>query len=407
MAKINKYQQDRFTKAFINPKVLKWAREVIQVSRLDIVKKLNKEYIKEKDLISWEEGTDFPTIYIAKILSKLYGIKFITFYLPSVPKKIKPLKDFRGIPDPNIFSKNFIFLMREIQGKQEWTKEYLTNKSKKPIAFVDSIALEYGIEHCTKEAVNLLNKLLLSDTIELSSKVDDTFKILVKKIESLGVFVSIGNSYNGHHLYSVEPSEARGFAIADKIAPFVFINSKDNKKAQIFTLIHEVCHLFLGESGISDTSSGNKNPTEIICNKATAEFLMPTEKFHEIWNSTKTNSLDEKIKILGEKFPTSRLSITIRAYALRLISNKTFDETYAHYKKEVKDFTAIKKKQQAKGGFSDPYLKTLKINGKQFVNTVMEAYSSSEIMISSACSLLGIPKTVNFDVYEQKWSKLL
>ncbi|MDR3256416.1 MAG: ImmA/IrrE family metallo-endopeptidase [Endomicrobium sp.] len=403
MSKINKRQVSASVKASINPRVLKWAREAICVSHSDIVKKLDKKTVKEADLIAWEKGQDFPTINIAKSLAKLYGIKFITLYLPSIPKNIKPLKDFRGVSDTGTFSKNFVFLMREIQGKQEWLKEYLASKGKKPINFISSINIDNGI----KTAVNSLNRLLLTD-IKLKPKTDDTLKALVKKIESLGVFVSIGNSFNGHYLYAIEPSEARGFAIADKIAPFIFINSKDNKKAQLFTLIHEFCHLLLGESGVSDASSSNRKPTEIFCNKATAEFLMPTEKFYEVWNSITTDDLDKKIKILCEKFPTSSLSVIIKIYTLELIDKNTFDETHNRYKEDYAKYSvnaAIQK--QGKTSFFSPYLRTLRINGRQFIDVVIEAYNSNEIMIRNACSLLGITKVIKFDTYEHKWDKYL
>jgi Zn-dependent peptidase ImmA (M78 family) len=395
----NKEQLNTEMKASINPKVLKWAREAVSVSHSDIVKKLNKKSVKEANLIAWEEGTDCPTIDIAKILAKLYGIKFITLYLPDIPKKIKPLKDFRGVSETDLFSKNFIFLMREIQGKQEWLKEYLVSKGKKNISFINSITVNDDI----KKAVNLLNKLLLSD-IKLKPKAEDTLKILVKKIETLGAFVSIGNSFNGHYLSAVEPSEARGFAIADKIAPFIFINSKDNKKAQLFTLIHEFCHLLLGESGVSDASSSNRKPVEVFCNKVTAEFLMPTEKFCEVWNTIIVNDLDEKIKILGEKFPTNCLSIIIKIHTLKLIDKNTFNETYNRYKK---DYTTKPLINQVRDAFSNPYIKTFKINGRQFIDAVIGAYNGNEIMVRNACSLLGITKVAKFDTYEHKWDRRL
>ncbi|MDR3195267.1 MAG: ImmA/IrrE family metallo-endopeptidase [Endomicrobium sp.] len=404
MSKINKHQVSTSVKASINPRVLKWAREAVCFSHSDIVKKLNKKTIKEIDLIAWEEGRDFPTIDIAKSLAKLYGIKFITFYLPSIPKNIKPLKDFRGVSDAAAFSKNFVFLMREIQGKQEWLKEYFASKGKKPINFISSVNIDNGI----KTAVNSLNSLLLTD-IKLKPKADDTLKALVKKIESLGVFVSIGNSFNGHYLYAIESAEARGFAIADKIAPFIFINSKDNKEAQLFTLIHEFCHLLLGKSGVSDTSSDNRKPIEVFCNKATAEFLMPTEKFREVWDSITTNDLGKKIEILCEKFPTSSLSVIIKIHTLKLIDKNTFDETHNRYKKNdsAKSTVNAAIQKQGKTHFSAPYLRTLRINGRQFIDVVIEAYNSNEIMIRNACSLLGITKAAKFDTYERKWDMYL
>lgn len=387
-------------KATITPCVLKWAREAVGYSCDCVIEKINRKSINEKDLLNWEAGDDYPPIAIAKILAKAYGIKFITLYLPDIPKKIKPLNDLRRT-NPQYSSANLVFLMREIQGKQEWIKEYLISKGKQSLPFVKSIAISDDIN----KAVTLLSNLLISND-KLKLKAEDNRKIIINKIENLGVFISLGNSFNGHHLYVISPSEARGFAIADKIAPFIFINSKDSKNAQLFTLIHEFCHILLGETGISDTSSHNKNSVEVFCNKVTAEFLMPTNKFKTIWNNIKNKDIDEKIKILAEKFPVSMSSIIIKIFDLNFISKGSFNRIYKKYESNLPDFTSTNPATR-KSKFSNPYLKSLRINGKNFISTVIEAYRSNEIMIKNACSLLGIKKIAKLDTYEKKWSKYL
>ncbi|MCA6071623.1 MAG: XRE family transcriptional regulator [Endomicrobium sp.] len=402
MQENNKNQLNTALKASINPNILKWAREAIGVSCLDVVKKINKKSITETNLTNWENGNDFPTVGVAKILAKAYGIKFITLYLPDIPKNIKPLKDFRGVETPNNFSKNFVFLMREIQGKQEWLREYLLSQKRESLTFVGSLAISDSID----EVVSTLNKILLSD-IEMHSKAENSLKTLTKKIESLGVFISIGSSFNGNYRNSVQPSEVRGFAIADKIAPFIFINSKDTKNAQLFTLIHEFCHLLLGETGISDTSSDNQNPIESFCNKATAEFLMPTDKFIKVWHNNTRASLYDKIEILSAKFPTSPLSIIIKIFSLKLISKDTFNNTYKDYKNKLMDSINVwATKQKNRSYAANPYHRSFYINGKSFIEIVFEAYSNTAIMIKNACSLLGV-KTGKMDIYEHRWSKYL
>jgi Zn-dependent peptidase ImmA (M78 family) len=291
--------------------------------------------------------------------------------------------------------------MREIQGKQEWLREYLLSQKRESLTFVGSLAISDSID----EVVSALNKILLSD-IEMHSKAENSLKTLTKKIESLGVFISIGNSFNGHYRSSVQPSEARGFAIADKIAPFIFINSKDAKNAQLFTLIHEFCHLLLGETGISDTSSDNQNPIESFCNKATAEFLMPTNKFSKVWRNNTQASLDNKIKNLSAEFPTSQLSIIIKIFSLKLISKDTFNNTYKNYENKLMGFLNVGTTKQKKSSYADTYLRSLRMNGKPFIEIVFEAYSNTAIMIKNACSLLGV-KTEKLDIYEHKWSKYL
>lgn len=390
-------------KALINHRILKWAREQISVSLTDVINGLKNKNITEENLISWENGNDLPTVDIAKKLAKMYGINFIVLYSEEIPKKIKPLKDFRKISETEDgkFSKKAILLMREIQGKQEWIKDYLIGKNKKPLSFINSIKSTQSIN----SVVNYINRLLLSD-IKIKEDTEKTFKLLLSKIENLGVFVSIANSYNLNYLSSVAVSEIRGFAIADEIAPFIFINSKDNKKAQLFTLIHEFCHLLLGKTGISDISNKNTKPTEIFCNKIAAEFLMPTEKFYNTYMTYKVDNIEDKILYLSKKFPTSYSSILIKMKNLNLINDFTFNNLYEKYKNYVPTDNT-KKVILTKSTFSDPYLKSFRINGKHFINNVINAYNNNEIFIKNVCNLFGIKKYSKLDKYEDKWNRWL
>lgn len=379
-------------KARINSDILKWARQAINVSPDYVVEKIKRKSVSADDLLKWENGQDYPTIQVAKKLATIYGIKFITLYLPRIPKNIKPLKDFRsGHRDP--FTREFVFLMREIQGKQEWVKEYLLSKNRKPIDFVGSIDISFGIAKTVEKIKNILF------CRELNKKADASLKALIKRMESLGVFVSIANSFNCHHAHVVGVLEARGFAISDNIAPFIFINSKDAKTGQLFTLIHEFCHLLLGETGISDIFDDSNNNIEVFCNRVAAEFLMPSDKFRDLWKKEMTT--DDKIQVLSNEFPVSKLAIIIRVRSLNLIEQSHYERLYNAEQKAISDALGIKKSQ--KGGMADVYREKLKINGRPFVDTVISAYNNDEIAIGSACSLLGISNIKKFDEYEKKW----
>jgi hypothetical protein len=118
--------------------------------------------------------------------------------------------------------------------------------------------------------------------------------------------------------------------------------------------------------------------------------------------------LDEKIKGLREKFPTSCLSIIIKIHTLNLINKNNFDETYNRYKKDCTKYSVNAGVQKQKMiYFSNQYHKILRINGRHFIDVVIEAYNSNKIMIRNACSLLGIPKVAKFDTYKHKWNRYL
>ena len=96
----------------------------------------------------------------------------------------------------------------------------------------------------------------------------------------------VGN--NTHR--KLETEEFQGFALVDEYAPLVFVNSADFRAAQMFTLAHEIAHLFVGETGVSsfDNLQPTEDLTEQFCNRIAAEFLAPEEELRAFWPSAKS-----------------------------------------------------------------------------------------------------------------------
>lgn len=312
--------------------------------------------------------------------------------MPHIPKNIQPeIRDLRQIK--GAFSKNSILLMRKLVGHYEWVREYLINENKIELDFVGMVSINDSIEHTLS-----IFKNMLEIKINFSKDSEYNFKKIVNELEKNNIFISIANSYNCNHHYKVPVEEIRGFAIADKIAPFIFINSSDSNNAKLFTLIHELTHILLGETGISNLYFNYKviqNNIESYCNKVASEFLMPSQIFRNLWANNNKNNLEDKIEYISIKLPVSKLAVLVKAKTLNYINdNIIFDNLFNKFSK-IKYNNSYKK-----NGFPNPNLLIKNLNTKMFSNYVLKAYNNN-ITLKDVCNLLSI-KPYRFQKYIEK-----
>lgn len=149
----------------------------------------------------------------------------------------------------------------------------------------------------------------------------------------------VGN--NTHRPLSVD--EFRGFVVADPYAPVIFINGKDARAAQIFTLIHELAHIWLGASGVSNERLGDTHhrdaDVEKICNATAAEFLVPASELRTRWKGD--IDFSTQVRDLTRVFKVSGVVIARRATELKLVS---WEEFFAFYQREREAWATTTKK---------------------------------------------------------------
>lgn len=364
--------------AMISPQVLRWARERAQIPASVLIEKISKK------VPLWEAGEAKPTFLQAQKLAKLLHIPFGYLFLNEPPEEVMPLPDLRTIGDivPGEISVDLREVINDAKNKQAWFKEYAVDQGMEPVAIVGRFAGNNEPEEVARDIARTLN---ISDALRASvSNWKEFLSTLIERTEKAGVLVMhsgiVGN--NTHRPLNV--SEFRGFAISDSYAPLVFLNWKDAEAARIFTLIHELAHLWLGESGISDVALTTR-PGDIamdierFCNAVAAEVLVPANNFLERWNHQL--SLSDNAHELVRHYRVSSVVIGRRAFELGLIQWQDYVDFYQNESR-------LWRKSASSGG--NFYLTVRTRLGMRFASAVIASVTQGRLLYRDAGYLLGV-----------------
>lgn len=375
-------------KAFITPNVLKWARES---ARMTVETAASKVSVTLEKLKEWEEGTSQPTIRQAQILAKAYKRPFALFFLPEIPRDFQPLQDFRK-SGSKLLTTSSIFIIREIQQKQAWISDAYAENNEEKLPFVGRFTIKDNPQNV---AHDILSTLQINPA---SYKSANPIKEWIDAAETNGIFISRTSFI--HSRLKLDSEELQGFAIADAQAPFVFVNSEDWNAPQLFTLVHELAHIWIAETGISnevepDLKNKDKfHPVELFCNEVAASALMPKEIIFALNSSSFHNS--KNIFKAAKQLGVSSSALLFRALKLNIISAPT----YQILKKEIDiDFAAYlqkeaekKTRQKEKDNTGGPnyFLLQLNRNSRLFTQTVLDAFRGGFIEPTLASTLLNV-----------------
>ncbi len=369
----------RTNEAFITPSVLEWAIKRAGVSAESIHKKAEQ----------WVSGKARPTFKQAVDIAKTLQIPFGYLWLKEPPKEKEIIPDLRTIgntsnPEHSLELKT---LISNTKFKQEWFKEYVIENS----IHIDRVVGKFSIDSSSDDiALDIIKKLEADTVIAKNRKKEDVLKHFIKKAEKLNILV-MKNKSLGATKKSLNLSEFRGFAIYDDIAPLVFINSNDSKAAQIFTLIHELAHLWIGQSGISDLKQENATMVELKCNEVAAKVLMPEQ---EIRNMFKKSDIDG-LSNMADFFSVSTLAILNRIRALGLIPYDVYTNLYSE---EMNKFDEINIYSNKEKGFAPPQKLVRARNGDLFAFAVVDAVLNNKESYTNAVRLFDYKK---FDIIEK------
>lgn len=368
-------------KASINPDIIKWARESANLTYADLASGVS---VAEDKIKSWEAGESQPTFRQAKLLAKKCRRALSLFYLPEPPSDdFKPIKDFRrGGAE---FSTGLVFLIRELQEKSDWMSSFLQSDSEPPLQFVGKYNINSNIEEIASEIRSVLK-------IDDRSSSDNPLNYVIEKIESLGIFVCRSGAYHSH--LPIEVDEARGFALCSTYAPFIFLNSRDSREANLFTLIHELAHIWINESGVSNQSnlefrsdntnySSEEEKIEVFCNKVAANVLMPEDLMRRRFSNYVIGEpeYERRRRSLG----MSKIAMAYRVLNLGIVSMPSFNRWKIQYDASINNTSS---KRSSGGG--DFYRTRAVRNSKSFSAIVINLYSVGAIQGGITSNLLGL-----------------
>jgi Zn-dependent peptidase ImmA (M78 family)/DNA-binding XRE family transcriptional regulator len=316
-------------KAGINSNQVRWARERAGLQLSDLSKALQ---LAEDKIAAWETGEEQPTFRQAQKLAERLRVPLPYLFLASPPEENSPIADLRTLRNEAraTFSLDFKEVLNDSLQKQNWYREYLQNTGQaSPLEFIGKYSVESDIKTVARDIQAVLG--LDEELRKLARNKPDFLSKLVQQAEAAGILVLISGvvKNNNHRKLAVE--EFRGFVLSDGVAPLVFINGNDTEAAKLFTFVHELAHLWVGASGVSNVEvksavENDFDQLERFCNQVAAEVLIPAEDFQSIWQSDL--SLEENLQRYRH-YKVSDLVLLIRARQLCRISSTEFQQAYA------------------------------------------------------------------------------
>jgi len=372
------------TGALVNPSVLLWARTRARMEPDALAQKAD---VKTDKIVLWETGTARPTFKQAQDLARALHIPFGFLFLSSPPKETLLIPDLRTPRDRAVgwLSPDLRDILSDVLDKQAWYRDYRLGQGALPLPFIGSVGLAASVASTATTLSNAI-RLVPSDR-HRAANWEGFLDLLMERAEGAGICVMragiVGD--NTHRVLNV--NEFRGFAVCDDIAPVVFINGADSKAAQIFTLVHELVHLWMGRSGISDPSlqdlSGDvHDATERYCNAVAAEVLLPERAIRVEWDAQE--SLQENTARLAADFRVSTVMVARRAYDVGFIQWPVYIDFYHQQE-------ALWKKRRDNASTGGNYYLNVPIrNGRSLTSAVVTSALEHRILFRDAGKLLGI-----------------
>lgn len=339
-------------------------------------------------LPEWESGEAKPTLKQLEGFAHATNTPIGFLFLAEPPDEAIPIPDYRTIGDVAVRrpSADLLDTIFEAQQRQEWYRSFAQVTGEDPVAFVGSCSTSTSID----ETAASMRETLGFGIDERASRYTDALRQLAETAEERGVLVMANGVVGSNTHRKLNPREFRGFSLVDRLAPLVFVNGADTKAAQIFTLAHELAHLWLGEEGLDDVDL-TASPTvdaERWCNAVAAEFLVPAD---DLRGAGATADSVEELEALARAFNVSTLVVLRRLHDVGALP---WDTYRSRYRDELARVLAIIEEGGGEGG---NFYNTQPVRvSKRFARALIASTLEGQTLYTDAFRMLGFKKLSTF-----------
>ena len=339
-------------------------------------------------LPAWVREEKRPTLKQLEAFAKATHTPIGYLFLPEPPEERIPIPDFRVVagsefrrPSPDLL--DIIYLC---QRRQDWYRDFARAESEGLLPFVGTVRVGDDV---TAAAARIRQDLGFDlDARRKMPTWTDALRLFIEQADTLGVLVMVSSVVGSNTRRKLAPQEFRGFALADDLAPLVFINGTDTKAAQMFTLAHELAHIWLGQSALSNTEASTVpvQQVERWCNQVAAELLVPLASFRDVYDHRA--ELRTELDRLARRFKVSTLVILRRMFDVGGLQGEAY---WAAYEQELEHLRLLPK---GRGG--NFYLTLGARVSKRFARALVASTLEGQTLFRDAFSMLGIKKETAF-----------
>ena len=361
----------------IKPELLRWALDRAGLKLEGLTEQFPKLHL-------WEKGQAMPTFRQLEAFAHKTLTPLGYFFLQAPPEEKLPIPNFRTVRDERVKgpSPNLLETIQIMQRRQTWMREFLIEQGQPSLSFVGSAKLT---DKVISVADDIRSKFGITEGwANRQPSWTEALRSLRNVIGEAGILVAINGIVANNTRRALDTNEFRGFVLNDEYAPLIFVNGADAKAAQMFTLAHELGHVWLGREGVFDLRGMQPadDDVEQFCNRVAAEFLVPEQELQGCWQEALHT--EEPFQTLARRFKVSPLVAARRALDLGLITKSAFFDFYNDYQEDDRRKTAGK----PSGG--DFYATQDVRLGRRFAHAVVRAAKEGRLLYRDAYQLTGL-----------------
>ncbi|GBD80971.1 hypothetical protein TEHD10_2034 [Tetragenococcus halophilus subsp. halophilus] len=378
----------------ITPHVIKYYIDTSNINLEDLEKDANL-----KNINGWLDLSAQPTFNQLNQLSKKIKVPFGYLLLNDIQKEEPSLIEYRTVLNNEVDkpSRDLLETIDDMEDKQDWMRDFLIRNSYEKLNFVNKFSKKDSVQTI---AQGIRHTLQLEETWFVNRQYNNAFNYLRDKFENAGILVMQNGVVKANTHRNLNVDEFRAFVLVDDYAPLIFINSTDSNGGKIFSLFHEVAHIFLGESDLFNDNNVShpiyRNDLEVLCNDIASELCIPAPYFKELWAKNTERDTFNKIHYIAQKCKISILAVAVKALKNRYIDEQEYykirNESLKYYKKEN-----TKKKENNGNGINTAVSRI----DKRFFQFLSNDIKSGNTQYTDAYRLLNTNRKT-FDKIERK-----